>query len=136
MRYGGEGALSCVPEIFKNVQMSGAQAGQRRRLDPSTEVIFGRLKFIYWILGPLKNSGRRVTRVVWFRKIFLLVMCGAVDTEGKGADWIGKDMGICKDVKVHHEFRMSPSKLDCLIGSWEYGSRSEGSVGEPEPWAS
>lgn len=37
----------------------------------------------------------------WFIKIFLLEVCGLVDNEGKGTDWLGKDMRICKDDRVH-----------------------------------
>ena len=59
-----------------------------------------------------------------------------VDIEGKGADWVGKDVGIYKDDKVHGEFKMSHTQLDCLAGGWKCGSSSEGRWREPELWAS
>ena len=57
----GQGALGWVQDIFENTQMSGGQTVQKQRLDLSKEVMSGRLDFVYWILEPLKSSGKRVT---------------------------------------------------------------------------
>lgn len=45
MRRGGDGVLGCALEISENMQMSGAQTGQRRGLGPSRESVFARLTF-------------------------------------------------------------------------------------------